>query len=188
MLHAQSPAKGFQPVSMDLSKEPTMTSLPVTSRMSMIRTQKTLQGAKVASPSPAGQKSMLYWGIKSASAVVVICMPKVPNVPSAMPNAIAARILVTSQVLVQKNKGTDQAPSISSLVSCVLPLLQTNNEHFNSTCSYLFLRTNISSYVKFYMHSKFFQCVTQSQLFHITHFIPLYYTSTFYFFIFQKNK
>ena len=70
----------------------------------------------------------------------------------------------------------------------VWPLLQTNNEHFNSTCSYLFLRTNISSYVIFYMHSKFFQCVTQSQLFHITHFIPLYYTSTFYFFIFQKKQ
>ena len=135
MLLAQSPAKGFQPISMDLSKEPSMTSLPVGSRISMIRTQKTLQGAKVASPSPAGQKLMLYWGIKSASAVDVICTPKVPNVPSAMPNAIAARILVTSQVLVQKNKGTDQAPSISSLVSCVLPLLQTNNEHFNSTWS-----------------------------------------------------
>ena len=69
----------------------------------------------------------------------------------------------------------------------VWPLLQTNNEHFNSTCSYLFLRTNISSYVKFYMHSKIFQRVKQSQLFHITHFILLYYTSTFYFSTFQKK-
>ena len=154
MLHAQSPAKGFQPVSMDLSKEPTMTSLPVTSRMSMIHTQKTLQGAKVASPSPAGQKLMLYWGIKRASAVVVICMPKVPNVPSAMPNAIAARILVTSQVPAQKNKGTDQAPSISSLVSCVLPL-KTNNKHFNSTWSPASV-TNKQQTFQFNIHLPFF--------------------------------